>query len=172
MHQTIVALFRTHVAAQNAMDDLIGQGFSQHNLCISEGESDAATINCSPGEPHAGRTSLGHFFRDRFGTYESRHAKKFVEAIRGGQSMLAVHASSDAQVDRACAILDNHNPCDVDAYAEDWAGAIGVAPAAMQGGAAAQQGMLSQQSGLQGSQGGTAPTADRPLDRNPPGEFM
>lgn len=119
MLQTIVALFHTHAAAQEAADELFAQGFAHRNVCLSEGETGGAAIPCAADDPKT--KGMRRFMQQRFVSYEDKHARSYHDALLRGQCMLAVHASSDLQVDRATAILDKHSPIDMDCYAEHWA---------------------------------------------------
>jgi hypothetical protein len=142
MLQTIVALFHSHAAAQAAADELIAQGYAQRNICVSEGTAGGAAIPCAADDPKT--KGMRRFLTQRFAPYEDRHARSYHDALVRGECMLAVHASSDVQVDRATAILDKHNAIDMDCYAEQWAAGTWAAHEATQAGRQGQAAMSQQ----------------------------
>ncbi|NHZ61405.1 DUF2382 domain-containing protein [Massilia genomosp. 1] len=164
MEHTLVAVFDNRGDAVQALDDLVGSGYSRQDVRLSDGDPDAARVDTSrvdtsgvdtPGaRPEgAGDESLGssikHFFTDLFGGERSEHAQMYSEAIERGHYVLTVTTATEHEVERAADIVERHGPVDIDEHAGQWRGA-------MQGGDAMRGEALSRQSTPGASQGGSA----------------
>jgi stress response protein YsnF len=64
--------------------------------------------------------SVGHFFRNLFGSDDSDYASHYSEAVRRGSAVLTVDAEDDSRIDSARAILANAGAVDIDRRAESW----------------------------------------------------
>jgi uncharacterized protein (TIGR02271 family) len=128
MQQTIVAVFDSRAAAQQAQAELLTEGFSQDSIRLSEGSTDTTGTTGSTAGTTVSSTDSGNgggimgFFKDLFGSDEDSHAHLYSGAVTRGHCVLTVTASSDTQSDRASAILDKYDPLDIDEHASEWGG--------------------------------------------------
>ncbi|NHZ97996.1 YsnF/AvaK domain-containing protein [Massilia sp. CCM 8734] len=148
MEHTLVAVFDNRGDAVQALDDLVGSGYSRQDVRLSDGDPDTPG-----GRPEgAGDESLGssikHFFTDLFGGERSEHAQMYSEAMERGHYVLTVTTTTEHEVERAADIVERHSPIDIDEHAGQWQGA-------MQGGDAMRGQPMSQQSTPGASQGGS-----------------
>ncbi|MDM5180442.1 YsnF/AvaK domain-containing protein [Massilia sp. DJPM01] len=149
MEHTLVAVFGHRGDAQQALDDLVGAGFSRQHVRLSDGGPGRAA---GAGEEQSFGSGIKHFFTELFGGDRSEPARMYSEAIARGHYVLTVTAPNEPEVERAADIVERHGPVDIDEHARQWQGA-------MQGGDAMRGQALSQQSASGSSQGGGAGSA-------------
>lgn len=120
MQQTIVAVFDSRAAAQQAQTELLSEGFTQDNVRLSEGSVDTAGTTSTASRGAEG--GIIGFFKDLFGSDEDSNARMYSDAVTRGNTVLTVDASSDTQIDRASDIIAKYNPFDIDEHASEWGG--------------------------------------------------
>lgn len=149
--QTVLSAFENQQTAQQAMDRLIKSGFSRQNVHLEAGQAgqtggDAAMLAAqsnSSGEDSGFMASVGNFFTNLFGGSDSHHAGTYSEAVRRGNTVVAVDVMNEEEEERAADIMEECGAFDVDKHAEKWrasgwagagsgtTGAAGAATAAM-----------------------------------------
>ncbi|NHZ35890.1 YsnF/AvaK domain-containing protein [Massilia rubra] len=158
MEHTLVAVFDNRGDAVQALDDLVGSGYSRQDVRLSDGDPDAPGVDAPGVDAPGGRvegagdesfgSSIKHFFTDLFGGERSEHAQMYSEAMERGHYVLTVTTTTEHEVERAADIVERHSPIDIDEHAGLWQGA-------MQGGDAMRGQAMSQQSTPGASQGGS-----------------
>lgn len=133
--QTIIAAFDQPSTAQQAVDSLLAKGFNRSALHLQSGYTDGmdgdGTSQAASGV--AAPTNTGfiagveHFFANLFGgedeSTRSNTSGRYVDAVRKGNSVLAVDVASDDEADQASNLLYDLGATDVE---EDGAGADGM----------------------------------------------
>ncbi|MDQ1833825.1 YsnF/AvaK domain-containing protein [Massilia scottii] len=147
MEHTLVAVFDHRSDAQQALDDLVGSGFSRQTVRLSDGGPGEPGRTADAGEDESLVGSIRHFFTDLFGGERSEHARMYSDAVARGHYVLTVTAPNEPEVERAADIVERYGPVDIDEHASQWQGA-------MQGGDAMRAQAMSQQSTFGSSQGG------------------
>ena len=137
--QTIVAAFNDSQTAQQAIDSLVAHGFNRSAVHL-QGSFDSSAAGGVAGTMSTGNTTASsadsggffagveHFFSNLFSDDDStaqQHSGRYVQAVRDGRSVVAVDASSDAEIDKATTLLYDLGAVDVD----DESGATGTAVA-------------------------------------------
>ena len=149
MQHTLVAVFDNRGDAQQALEDLVGSGFSRNAARLSEGDpagDSAAQSRAATGDDSIG-ASIRHFFTDIFGTERSPDARMYSEAVTRGHYVLTLIADSEPEVERAADIVERYGPVDIDEQSQQWR--AGELP---QSGAMSQQGATSTGGQYQGAQ--------------------
>ncbi|RJF97185.1 YsnF/AvaK domain-containing protein [Noviherbaspirillum saxi] len=120
MENTIVGVYDSYAQAQNALNELLGSGFSRSDVQLSpDAESSAGISDVSTAG--SGGSGIGNFFRSLFGMDEHReHGDIYSEAVRRGSCVLTVNAASDEQRDRAMEIMNRFDPVDIDERSSHW----------------------------------------------------
>ena len=112
MEQTVVGLFDDRDDAQDAMAELVEEGFTQENIDISGrgmtsgSESDDST-DTSIGD------RISNFFNSLFGDDEST-ARSYSYAAEDAEAILTVQADSPQRAELARDIMDRNGAIDVD----------------------------------------------------------
>jgi uncharacterized protein (TIGR02271 family) len=159
MQHTLVAVFDNRADAQKAMDELLGSGFKQPEVRLSEGEPAAAGSPSSSATTPSTRddgsavSGIKNFFSDLFGSDRGDQAQVYSEAVNRGHYVLTVVAPDQPEVERAADLVERFGPVDIDERAEQWrsAGWTGQAPSMMGGAGAQQQAQpMAQQQTVQG----------------------
>lgn len=150
MQHTLVAVFDNRADAQSAMDELLGAGFSQQDVRLSEdsttGASTTASTDTSVGDGSF-TSGIKHFFSDLFGSDNDEPARKYSEAVTRGSHVLTVVTASEPEVERAADLIERFGPVDIDEKASQWSGGAMPAEAMRMGSGTQQQSaLLSQQS--------------------------
>lgn len=111
MTQTIVGIFDDPKTAQNAVDRLTSEGFSQTDIDIDQSgmSSDSTEKSEASNEDFGDR--VGRFFRNLFDN--ERDAERYSTVARKG-TVVSVYADSSDKAQRAAYILDNAGAVDVD----------------------------------------------------------
>ena len=115
--QTVLATFDDSQAARNAVDQLIAQGFSRTSVHLQSGDS--ATRTAAPANSGM-MASVGHFFSNLFDSDDKAHAGTYAEAVRRGSTVVAVDASTDAEVQKAQTVMQKLGTVDLDQRAAQW----------------------------------------------------
>lgn len=152
MAQTVVGLFSSASAAQQAVQQLTSAGFLRDSvdMAAQQGMADGGTgRNNDPSDYQnasgtategvvdatarvAGKTedSIGNFFSSLFGGDDNDDAKAYTNATRGGSSVVTVHAATADEAEKARDIMDDAGALDVHDQAMATAQGYTGAPAA------------------------------------------
>jgi len=135
MRQTVIGLFNKSSDAQQAVQRLLSNGFTNDNVDISlstagntTGTTNFDLDNDKRSYDHDEHESgISRFFKNLFGD-DDNDADRYSKASRG-KSIVTVHAMSDDEASRASDILDDAGAVDVDENANDYNyGTTGAAP--------------------------------------------
>jgi uncharacterized protein (TIGR02271 family) len=117
MAKTIVALFDEYSDAQDAVNELISEGFNRQEVTImahnaagygGSSRADDEDDNRGFGE------KVSDFFNSLFGGDDDNEERGYYsEAVRRGGTIVTVNAEGD-RADRAVSILERHDAVDVD----------------------------------------------------------
>ena len=123
MRQTVIGLFNKSADAQQAVQRLLSNGFTNNNVDISLGTTSANTgstnFDLDRDDDHDEHESgISRFFKNLFGDDDNDHVNKYSKASRG-KSIVTVHAMSDDEAERASDILDDAGAVDVDENANE-----------------------------------------------------
>jgi len=139
MRQTVIGLFNKSADAQQAVQRLLSNGFTNDNVDISLSTTSgttAGTTSSTTGSTNFDldnddrdehESGISRFFKNLFGD-DDNDADRYSKASRG-KSIVTVHAMSDDEASRASDILDDAGAVDVDENANDYNyGTTGAAP--------------------------------------------
>ncbi|HEY0747705.1 MAG TPA: YsnF/AvaK domain-containing protein [Steroidobacteraceae bacterium] len=119
--QTVLATFDDQQTAQAAIDQLVAQGFSRTSVHLQSGASSPTSASASAATANTGfMASVGHFFENLFSSDEKEHAGNYAEAVRRGSTVVAVDASTDAEVTKAQTLMQKLGTVDLDDRAAQW----------------------------------------------------
>ncbi|MGI4751926.1 MAG: YsnF/AvaK domain-containing protein [Janthinobacterium lividum] len=125
MSQTVIGIFDHTSEAQEAVSNLLSNGFSKESLDLStRAAMEGISSSYDDEESHAG---ISGFFGNLFGSSDEDAAKYSQVGQRG--AIVTVHASSSEQAESAAQILDNYGALDVNERAESYKATGTVAPA-------------------------------------------
>lgn len=112
MAQTVVGIFKDPKDAQEAVDQLINNGFSRQNIDLSKRSSytETETIEYENDEADEEGGRVSNFFRSLFG--DSDEAASYTKAGMRG-SVVTVHTLSLDEARRASDILDDQGSVEV-----------------------------------------------------------
>jgi stress response protein YsnF len=120
MTKTVVALFEDYSDAQDAVNELISEGFRRedvHVMAHNAGEAGAGYGGGSRTNDADDNRGFGEkvsdFFSSMFGGDDDDDRDHYSEAIRRGGTMVTVNAEGD-MADRATDILERYDPVDID----------------------------------------------------------
>ncbi|MFD2163376.1 DUF2382 domain-containing protein [Paradesertivirga mongoliensis] len=117
MSQTVIGIFDNENEAQQAVQNLVNQGFNREDVDIaSRGSSQTETR--SDHEDDSFGSSISNFFSSLFGSDDDRTSRYSEVAKRG--STITVHARSEAEAERAADILDQYGAVDIDERANQY----------------------------------------------------
>ncbi|GAB2556958.1 DUF2382 domain-containing protein [Spirosoma aerophilum] len=140
--QTVIGVFDSASDAQNAVDQLISNGFSRDSIDMSASRSDSMTnrSDYSTGsddlipDRHVNTSgtrteevvddtkdvgsSIGDFFSNLFGS-DSDDTRKYSDVANRG-TIVTVHAQSEDEAERAADLLDEYGAVDVDERANEY----------------------------------------------------
>jgi uncharacterized protein (TIGR02271 family) len=115
--QTVLATFDEYRDAQNAVDQLIAQGFSRTSVHLQSGASQpAATTAANTGM----MASVGHFFSNLFDSDDKSDAGTYAEAVRRGSTVVAVDATTEAEVEKAQSVAKALGAVNLEQRAAQW----------------------------------------------------
>ncbi|SFE89715.1 YsnF/AvaK domain-containing protein [Spirosoma endophyticum] len=129
MANTVIGIFDNAPEAQQAVDQLISQGFSRGNIDLSAGVSrDSAGSNELIPDRHVNTSGtrteeivddtkdvgsgIGSFFSSLFGGDDEEDTRKYANVGSRG-SIVTVHTDTDEQAEQAADILDEAGAVDV-----------------------------------------------------------
>ncbi|MGI4019986.1 MAG: YsnF/AvaK domain-containing protein [Janthinobacterium lividum] len=125
MSHTVIGIFDHTSEAQEAVSNLLSNGFSKESIDLStRAEREGISSSYDDEESHAG---ISGFFGNLFGSSDEDTAKYSQVGQRG--AIVTVHASSAQQAESAALILDNYGALDVSERAESYKATGTVAPA-------------------------------------------
>nr|WP_314542911.1 general stress protein [uncultured Massilia sp.] len=184
MQHTLVAVFDNRSDAQNAMDELLGAGFSRTDVNLSSADPTGQTDSVTGSSESMGSgvheegigASIKHFFTNLFGADNDEHASRYSDAVTRGHHVVTLTTQSEPEVERAADIIERFGPVDIDERHDlsgpastlgaatlgtgSMAGAMSASTAGMQQSssmsAQSQSAGMSSQSALQSSQSGNA----------------
>ncbi len=123
MAQTVIGIFDNASEAQQALQQLLSNGFSENNIDISTANSGTGNTSGSMGSSsgsshsHNDDDSFSGFFRSLFDSNDD--ADRYTTVGRSG-SIITVHAQSSQEAERAAEILDDNGAVDVDERAQQY----------------------------------------------------
>lgn len=122
MANTVVGVFDSYAQAQNAMNDLLANGFSRDEIQLNpESDRSASAGSVTATGDDSGGSAIGNFFRNLFGMDEDRTERDvYAEAVRRGSCVLTVTADSEDECDRAADIMNRFDPIDIDERTSTW----------------------------------------------------
>ena len=119
-NHTITAFYENRDHADSAADKLRTSGVPASDVTVSpetaRDEYDAYGDNTSPTPRKAGFWAS---LEDMFGGTDDHHV--YAEGVRRGHVLLTAHVT-DAQLDRAVAIIEEHGSIDLDEHEQTWRG--------------------------------------------------
>ncbi len=123
MSSVLVGMFDTRAEAEQARSELAAGGFTP-GAVTAGGESGAAATASTAGTPAPGvkEGMFSSFFHSIFGSDDAadEHSSTYKEAFHRGGFGLTVTAATDAEIDRASAILDDCGAFDIDERSQQW----------------------------------------------------
>lgn len=122
MSQTVIGIFENENEAQQAVQNLVNQGFNREDVDIAS-RSSSQTSNTDDDNDSFGN-SISNFFGSLFGSDDDRSSRYSEVAKRG--CTITVHARSESEAERAADILDEYGAVDIDEkssqYGNDYSG--------------------------------------------------
>ena len=129
MAHTVIGIFDNASQAQQAVDQLLHNGFSRSNVDLSVGTySDTADSDALIADRHVNTSgtrteelvddtkdvgsSVGGFFSSLFGSDDDEDTKKY-SSVGSRGSIVTVHADTDEQAEQAADLLDEAGAVDV-----------------------------------------------------------
>jgi len=180
MKQTVVGLFNKSSEAQQAVQQLVSNGFSNSDVDLSIGSTagDTTTGNKNfdldnKDNDNEHESGVSRFFKNLFGSDDDSNATRYSQSAMRGNSIVTVHAQSQDEAERAADILDNNGAISVDEDADGYdtyntnTGAAPVGAFNETAGASASTIDIETQSGMNttagtfGTTGGTTSVSDR-----------
>lgn len=123
MRQTVIGLFNKSADAQQAVQRLLSNGFTNDNVDISLGTTSGATgstdFKLDKDDRDEHESGISRFFKNLFGDDDDSDVNKYSRASRG-KSIVTVHATSDEEARQASDILDDSGAVDVDEDANEY----------------------------------------------------
>jgi len=136
MAHTVIGIFDHAADAQQAVDQLVSNGFSRSTIDLSSGVS---TTSTGSGEVFPDRhvntsgtrteelvddtkdvgSGIGSFFSSLFGSDEDEDTRKY-STVGDRGSIVTVHTDTDEQAQRAADVLDEAGAVDVDERAAEY----------------------------------------------------
>jgi len=121
--QTVVGLFNKSSDAQDAVQRLLSNGFTNSNVDVSLGSyQNTGSSNTDfrlDNDRDEHESGVARFFKNLFGD-DDNDADKYSRAASRGRSIVTVHAMSKDDAERAADILDDAGAIDVDKDADDY----------------------------------------------------
>jgi uncharacterized protein (TIGR02271 family) len=147
MSQTVIGLFDTAAEAQQAVAQLVSNGFSRDNIDVSStgsnsgtgstaststdldstfsgsgtayaGTSGTSLTGSSTGSHEGTGSGIGNFFRSLFGNDDE--ADRYSGVAQKSGSVVTVHAQSSSEAQQAADILDDNGAVDVNEKASQY----------------------------------------------------
>lgn len=114
MSQTVVGLFENSTEANNAVQQLLSQGFNRDQIDIAARSNAMQNTSTSTTDKYYTNDSItdsiGNFFSSLFGGDE---ATDYTEVAKRGGTVVTVHAKSAQEAQTAASVLDQFGTIDV-----------------------------------------------------------
>jgi uncharacterized protein (TIGR02271 family) len=126
MDHTLVAVFENESNAQDALNDLVSEGFSRSNMHINAASQDdlsnvsGTRADAAPMEHESMGQRIKDFFHDLFSGEDSERAEMYSEAVHRGGYVLTLTVADQEQVERASDIIDRHDPINMNEREAEW----------------------------------------------------
>lgn len=104
MTKTVVAIYNSMNEAENAVNQLVNNGFNRDSIDVSPGETNYDNRDQE-------ENGVSRFFKNLFGNDEKKD--RYTKVAERG-SVVTVYANSDEEADRASKLLDEYGAVDVD----------------------------------------------------------
>lgn len=117
MSQTVIGIFDNENEAQQAVQNLVNQGFNREDVDIASRSSSQAASNTDEDDDSFG-SSISNFFGSLFGSDDDR-TNRYSEVAKRGCT-ITVHARSESEAERAADILDEYGAVDIDEKASQF----------------------------------------------------
>lgn len=148
MALTVIGVFDNATEAQQAVDQLVSNGFSRSNIDLSAQTGNYTNDSYTSGslsgtvpDRHQNTSGtyaeevvddtkdvgdkVGNFFGGLFGSNDNDDARRYTTVGQRG-SIVTVHAQSNDEAERAADILDDNGAVDVDDRAAQYSGTAGT----------------------------------------------
>ncbi|HEY0054388.1 MAG TPA: YsnF/AvaK domain-containing protein [Pedobacter sp.] len=121
MSQTVIGIFENENEAQQAVQNLVSQGFNREDVDVASSSSSQSTgSTSSDNDDDSFGTSISNFFGSLFGSDDDRTSSYSEVAKRG--VTVTVHARSESEAERAADVLDENGAVDIDEKASQYRG--------------------------------------------------
>lgn len=121
--KTVVGVFDGNSEAQRVKDALVAAGIRSEDVEIHSSQTGGSIAAQRTEEDKAEGGGISGFFRRLFGfdeTGDEQVVGAYSEAIRRGSCVVSANVDSDAQAERAEAIMQQHGAIDIEERAEQW----------------------------------------------------
>lgn len=118
MSQTVIGIFESENEAQQAVQNLVNQGFNREDVDIAGRSSTQSGSESSEDNDEGFGSSVSNFFSSLFGSDDERSSSYSEVAKRG--CTVTVHARSEAEAERAADVLDEYGAVDIDEKASQY----------------------------------------------------
>jgi stress response protein YsnF len=132
MASTVVGFFDSNEEAQNAVEQLIDQGFDRSDVDISSGANAATMQATTDGNTNneENQSGISKFFKNLFGN-DDDEADRYTTVGSRSNTIVTVHAQTADDAERAADLLDDYGAIDVNERATEY----GFTPGNMDAGA-------------------------------------
>jgi uncharacterized protein (TIGR02271 family) len=113
---TVIGVFDSRTAAETAVEKLKRSGFKQNALHVHSQQEMAVTED---GESDGFMDSISNFFGNLFGD-DKQDGGHYGEAVRRGNTVVAIDVSSESEVSGARAALMAAGAVDIEKRADEW----------------------------------------------------
>ena len=122
MANAVVAVFDEYNEAQSTVNELLGAGFNQNEIKLSEEPSSEVKGSAARQPPR--RSGVKGFFQNLFGMEEENDdIRLYDEAIRHGNYVVTAIARDEEKSEIASEVMSHHHPVDLDERSTEWLGA-------------------------------------------------
>lgn len=111
MTKTVIGIFQNTNEAQQAVDQLMENGFTNANVDIATDNSMLKVGKTVADNNNGSETGLSKFFKNLFGNDDE--STRYTKAAQNG-SVVTVHASTPEEAQRAAELLDQYGAADID----------------------------------------------------------
>ncbi|MDF3076676.1 MAG: hypothetical protein K0S09_565 [Sphingobacteriaceae bacterium] len=118
MSQTVIGIFENPREANEAVQNLVNQGFNREDIDLAQNSSSSASSTSHHDDDEGFGSSISNFFKNLFDDDDDR-ANNYSEVAKRC-STITVHTRSEDQAERAADILDNCGAVDVDEKASQY----------------------------------------------------
>ena len=119
MSQTVIGIFENENEAQQAVQNLISQGFNREDVDVASSSASQSTSESSQSDnDDSFGSSISNFFGSLFGSDDDRTSSYSEVAKRG--ITVTVHARSESEAERAADVLDENGAVDIDEKASQY----------------------------------------------------